>query len=104
MRYYKILAAPFNDGRMVAAVAPLDAELQDILVKEIDWDTCSLDGKHDIWVEEGSIFNSDVHFARIGQQRNVPLPAIVLGVQGEKCTDATIALEDLLGLVSLETG
>ena len=50
---------------------------------------------------DGSLFTS-THFARIGSRRNIPLPAMILGVNGENRADASIPLEDMLGMVALE--
>ncbi len=101
MRYYKISALPSNDGQMVAGVSPLEGDEEEIFDKRIIWDCSSLDDRHDIWVEDGSLFTS-THFARIGSRRNIPLPAMILGVNGENRADASIPLEDMLGMVALE--
>lgn len=102
MRYYEISALPFNDGQMIAGVSPLEAEEDEIIDQKFIWDCSPLDDRHDIWVHDGSLFKPDVYFARIGNRRNIPLPAIILGGEGENSVDVTIPLEEMIGMVALE--
>lgn len=59
---------------------------------EISWDCHSLDDDNDVWVDDEGLLEPGASVARIGQAGRVPLPAYVVGVDGEACTDTTLSL------------
>ena len=47
---------------------------------------------NDIWVDDEGLLAPGVSVARIGRAGRVPLPAYVVGLDGEACTDTTLSL------------
>lgn len=58
----------------------------------ISWDCHSLDDDNDVWVDDEGLLASGVSVARIGRAGRVPLPAYVVGLDGEACTDTSLSL------------
>lgn len=58
----------------------------------ISWDCRSIDADNDIWVDDEGLLAPGVSVARIGRAGRVPLPAYVVGLDGEACTDTTLSL------------
>lgn len=65
-----------------------------------DWDCVRLGDGHVAWVRDDALFQPDVSVATIGEGRDVPLPAYVLGVHGERTVAATMSLDSLSGRIS----
>lgn len=58
----------------------------------ISWDCHSLDDDNDIWVDDEGLLAPGAGVARIGQAGRVPLPAFVVGIDGEACMDTILSL------------
>lgn len=58
----------------------------------ISWDCRSIDADNDVWVDDEGLLAPGVSVARIGRAGRVPLPAYVVGLDGEACTDTTLSL------------
>jgi hypothetical protein len=85
-------------------VQELDADESEILRDDIEWTCLHLDAKHDIWVDDDALSTpGGVFVARVGQHGRVPLPAIVLGVDGERSVDATIDENELRDIFQVLT-
>lgn len=67
-----------------------------------DWDCVRLENGHDAWVRDDALFQPGLALATFGERANVPLPAYVLGVDGERTVAATISLDDLSAQVSMQ--
>ncbi len=77
----------------------IDLDEEDLMDDERIWDTTDLDSSHDIWFDDEGMSDPGVVYATIGDKR-VPLPAYIIGNEGEKSVDATIGLDELLTLIS----
>lgn len=82
-------------------VAEIDADEKDILVDEVSWDYASLDPDHDVWVHDEGLVRPGLAFARIGSAGRLPLPAYILGIEGETTVGASLALEDVRRMVRI---
>ncbi|MDH7971290.1 hypothetical protein QH494_03780 [Sphingomonas sp. AR_OL41] len=69
-----------------------------------DWDCVRLGNGHDAWVRDDALFQPGLALATFGEHANVPLPAYVLGADGERTVAATISLDDLSAQVSMQDG
>lgn len=83
-------------------IAEVHGDLEELLDERIEWDAFDLGGGHDVWVHDQGLFEPGVLLATIGDRAHVPLPALVLGLDGERTVGATIGIDDLARLVRLE--
>lgn len=58
----------------------------------ISWDCRSIDDDNDVWVDDEGLLAPNVKVARVGAAGRVPLPAYVVGVDGEACCDTSLSL------------
>lgn len=65
-----------------------------------DWDCVRLDNGHDAWVRDDALFQPSLSTATFGARPNVPLPAYVMGTDGERTVAATMTLDEVGALVS----
>lgn len=65
-----------------------------------DWDCVRLDGGHDAWVRDDALLQPQLSVATFGDCPNVPLPAYVMGVDGERTVTATMSLGQVEALVT----
>lgn len=79
----------------VDGIAEVEVPEDFLELSDFDWDCIGLDNGHDAWVRDDALFRPRVNVARIGARSRVPLPAYVLGVDGERTVGATMALDDL---------
>jgi hypothetical protein len=80
-------------------VEELDDDESRILRSDIVWTCLELDEGHDIWIDDNALLNPEgVFIARVGAHARVPLPAVILGSDGERPVDATLDWKDLDGL------
>mgnify|MGYP001617102341 CR=1 FL=1 len=68
----------------------------------IDWDAFGLTDTHDAWTDDVGLFRPDPIIATFSDGRKVALPILVLGRDGEACTDATMTLAELGAMVTLD--
>ncbi|MBB3349276.1 hypothetical protein [Sphingomonas sp. BK069] len=59
------------------------------------WDCLDYDDTNDVWCNDWGLTEPDLVFAWIGRARRVPLPAYILGVDGEDSCDPHLAIEDV---------
>lgn len=85
----------------VGGVTEIDADLADILTKDHTWDCVGFDDVHDVWVHDEGLARAGIRFANIGGRRNLPLPAYLLGVDGERSVACTLDLEDVKARVQI---
>lgn len=76
--------------------------------RDRDWDCVDLvrgqdvgGSGHDVWVDDWGLFDPNLVTAAIGGNPRVPLPGIVLGFEGERTVAATIDIETVRSLVSI---
>lgn len=67
---------------------------------ELDWDHVELNGDHIIYFEDDAMEDANVIFARVGNHPKIPLPAYVVGKDGEKTGEPKITAQELEALVS----
>lgn len=67
-----------------------------------DWDCFDLGEDHVVWVLDDGLFRPGVVLATFGDRPNIPLPAYILGRDGERTVGATISVADLRGQASLQ--
>ena len=80
-------------------VQELDDDESRILSAEKDWTRLDLDENHDLWVDDNALLApGGVFLARVGHHAQVPLPAVILGSEGERSVDATLDWKDLDGI------
>lgn len=77
----------------VDGVTEVDEELAQILTKDVAWDCATFDDEHDTWVHDEGLSRKGLRFADIGARCNLPLPAYVLGVDGERSVAAKHDIE-----------
>ena len=65
-----------------------------------DWDCVGLENGHDAWVRDDALFQPSLSVATLGARPNVPLPAYVLGADGECTVAATMTLDEVRALVT----
>jgi len=65
------------------------------------WDKFDLDARHDVWVDDEGLLSDVVELARVGPNPNTPLPAYVLGSNGERVCGADLSLEHVQALVTI---
>ena len=82
-------------------VVELDAEEHEILDPNRCWDCASLDAAHDVWVGDGSLFTAFAT-ATIGNRTGLPLPAYVLGVDGENTVGATLDIDTVRAMTTVD--
>ena len=82
-------------------VAAIDEPLDDMLARFDLFDAFELDGRHEVYVEDEGLFAPGVVLARVGSRSRIPLPALVVGFEGERSVDATLTLDEVRGLVSI---
>ncbi|MEO7467037.1 MAG: hypothetical protein ABIV36_08490 [Sphingobium limneticum] len=86
----------------------IDVDLKIMFNREREWDCVDLfrgqdpcGTGHDVWVDDWGLCDPHLVTARIGANPRVPLPGIVLGFDGERTVAATIDIETVRSLVSL---
>lgn len=82
-------------------ISELDEDQDEILKPEIDWDCIRLDDHHDLWVFDDALFDPETRFARIGNVERVPLPAAVVGFEGERCVDVKLTFKELHDMIEV---
>lgn len=65
-----------------------------------DWDCVRLDNGHDAWVRDDALFQPTLSVATFGDRPNVPLPAFIMGADGERTVGATMTVDEASALVS----
>lgn len=60
-----------------------------------DWDCLDYDDRNDVWCNDRGLIEAEPVLAWIGQARRVPLPAYILGADGEASCDPHIAIEEV---------
>lgn len=83
-------------------VTEIEGEETDILTRDIHWDCVTLDDTHDVWVNDEGLLGYKPLLARIGTRDRLPLPAYILGADGEDCVDATLTLREVRALVRID--
>ena len=66
---------------------------------ELEWDYTDLDEKNDIYFEDDAMENANVIFAEVGKHPKIPLPAYVVGRDGEKTGEPSITVQELEALI-----
>lgn len=72
-----------------------------VRASDFGWDCVRLGNGHDAWVRDDAL-QPGLALATFGGRANVPLPAYVLGADGERTVAATISLDDLSAQVSMQ--
>ena len=85
----------------VDGVTEVDQDLSEILAADVSWDYAEFDSEHDTWVHDMGLSRTGLRFADIGARRDLPLPAYVLGVQGEHTVAAKHGIETVRSLVKI---
>ncbi|WP_174290976.1 hypothetical protein [Sphingomonas bacterium] len=70
-----------------------------LVASGVMWDYFELDAKHVVYVDDMGMFAERVDLASVGPNRATPLPAYVLGVDGEDTVGATMSFADVRALV-----
>lgn len=84
-----------------AGVKEVDIDPDALLAGETSWDSVQLDHDHDLWVDDFGLSNPDAYLADVGGRPNIPLPAYVFGVDGERTTAATFELDAVRAMTRL---
>ena len=66
---------------------------------EIDWDHVELDNDHVIYFDDNAMEDANVIFAEVGKHPKIPLPAYVVGKDGEKTGEPKLSGQELEALV-----
>ncbi len=82
------------------AVELVKGAFEELCDKSVTWDGITLERIHSIYFDESGLFVSDAVVAKIGAYPNVPLPAIVLGLDGEKDVDVRLTVEEVAAMVT----
>ncbi|MBM3929053.1 MAG: hypothetical protein FJ335_11450 [Sphingomonadales bacterium] len=83
-------------------VSEIDVDPDWTARSSITWDAVPLGDGHTVWVDDMGLFRPNPLIATIGTQR-LPLPALVLGREGERSADVTMGMEQLCAAVTLAT-
>lgn len=67
-----------------------------------DWDCFRLNDDHVVWVLDDGLFRPNVVLATFGDRPNIPLPAYILGLEGERTVGATMSIDDLRSQAKLQ--
>lgn len=90
------------------SIDEIDVDLRTMFNRERDWacvdlvrgqDPCG--AGHDVWIDDWGLYDPNLVTARVGGNPLVPLPGIVLGFDGERSFAATIDIETVRSLVSI---
>lgn len=60
-----------------------------------DWDCLDYDDRNDVWCNDWGLIEAEPVLAWIGRARRVPLPAYILGADGENSCDPHVAMADV---------
>lgn len=75
------------------SIVRVEGTLQELRHNKQDWGYVDYDDSNEIWHDDFGLFSGDVVLAWIGRARRVPLPVLIMGVDGERSVDPTIELE-----------
>lgn len=81
-----------DEGFGITRVDDAAAEMK---ARAWDWDRLDYDGCDDVWCNDWGLIEAEPVLAWIGQARRVPLPAYILGGDGEDSCDPHIAMGEV---------
>ena len=76
-----------------------EMETEDWMTSDISWDAKEIGVGHDVWVDDEGLFSPISTIATVGGQK-VPLPAYVLGCNGERTVGATMSIRALQAMIA----
>jgi hypothetical protein len=82
------------------SVAEHEGERDSWMDQETDWDAVDLNDQNVIYFDDNAMEDADVIFARVSQHPKIPLPAYVVGKDGEKTGEPTISATELEAHIS----
>lgn len=82
------------------AVELVEGVFEELCENSVSWDGITIDRTHSIYFDDFGPFAPDAVVARIGIYPNVPLPAIILGLDGEKDVDVRLTVEEVAAMVT----
>lgn len=83
----------------IDGVTEIEAEQAEILAAHITWDCVDLDARHDLWVDDEGLLKPGCVTAALLGRRRFPLPAFVLGVDGERSVGAVLEIDEVRAMV-----
>lgn len=83
-------------------IIELNESLESMISPESTWDCLRLPNGHGVWVDDEGLFKQPVLTATIDEAHRVPLPAYILGEDGERCADATLSMAEVRNLVRID--
>ena len=66
---------------------------------ELEWDVTDIDEKHDVYFQDNAMEDINVIFIRLGKNPNIPLPAFVVGRNGENIDEPNMTISNLQNLI-----
>lgn len=82
------------------SVEEIDRDEEAWLPDDEEWDAVSIaDGTHDAYVDDNGLFKPGTVTANL-DGNVIPLPAYIVGVDGEDVVDASLGLDDVRSMIS----
>lgn len=82
------------------AVELVEGAFEELCDDSVTWDGITVERNHSIYFDDFGLFAPDAVVAKIGVYPNVPLPAIVLGLDGENDVDVRLTVDEVAAMVS----
>lgn len=82
------------------AVELVEGTFEELCDESVTWDGITLERNHSIYFDDFGLSASDAMVAKISVYPNVPLPAIVLGLDGENDVDVRFTVDEVAAMVS----
>lgn len=81
------------------AVEAIDWSFEDAEDDGVLYDAVSLGEDHAIYVDDEGLFRDRVVVCQVGDIPNLPLPAMIVGVAGERDVDATLTVDQVKAMI-----
>lgn len=81
------------------AIGLTDWDFTDPLGGNGDYDAISLGRDHSIYVDDEALFRDTLVVTSFPDCPNLPLPAVIVGRDGERDADATLSVEDVAAIM-----
>jgi hypothetical protein len=77
------------------SITRVDDAAAEMKARAWDWDRLDYDDRNDVWCNDWGLIEAEPVLAWIGQARRVPLPAYILGGDGEDSCAPYIAMDEM---------